>query len=389
MKIDVFTVMLMTAVVVNVSGIAFIVETLVRRDEGAGRVWALGFLAGMLTTIAYTVSTVEPTAWWAVAVGNAAFAASAGCMWLGARRFNQRRMMLPAIVVALASCAPYLAVLAEGPDGGWWAGAVVTFLAIALCAGLGCVECLRGDMARTRTSYSLAVVLGVQCAYLVARAVVFAVAGPDSSVFTLWFGTANMAFLTITLTIVALVVTSVLRAGRADVRGLGPRTRTLPGQDGILPHDVFLRVLGEIADRAQWRGELLAVIAVKIEDLEQISTAFGSEVARSVRETWRLGVRRYPPSDAVVGEDGLSSLLFTILAESPSEARRQAALVYRGLFEDLGAVSGGVIPAIGVGVAMSDAFGYDAAALEQAARDAADRAASSIEASVLVGEPAG
>ncbi len=389
MSLDLYSVMLMTAVVVNVSGIAFVIETLVRRDEGAGRVWALGFIAGMLTTISYMVWAVEPRAWWAVAVGNAAFTASAGFMWLGARRFNQRPLTSAAIVVALTSLAAYLAVLAAGPAGGQWAGAIVMFLGIALCAGLGCAECLRGDIARSRTSYSLALVLAVQCAYLVVRTIVFVAAGPDSAVFIRWFSTTSMSFLTIALTIIALVVTSVLRAGRADVRGYGRPTGTAPSEDGILPHEMFVRVLGEIADRAQWRGELLAVIAVKIEDLEQISTAFGSEVARSVRETWRLGVRRYPPSNAVVGEDGLSSLLFTILAESPSEARRQAALVYRGLFEDLGAVSGGVIPAIGVGVAMSDALGYEAVALERAARDAAERAASSIEASVLVGEPVG
>ncbi len=67
---DLASVLVMTALVVNVSGILFIVETLLRRDEGAGRVWALAFLAGMLTTLSYIVWVQSPGAWWAVAVGN-------------------------------------------------------------------------------------------------------------------------------------------------------------------------------------------------------------------------------------------------------------------------------------------------------------------------------
>ena len=62
-----------------------------------------------------------------------------------------------------------------------------------------------------------------------------------------------------------------------------------------------------------------------------------------------------------------------------------AGVIYRGLFEDLGRVGGGVIPVVGVGVALSDASGYDAEALMRVAREAATRAATSVETSVLVG----
>ena len=80
MTLDLASVVLMTALVVNVSGVLFIAETLLRRDEGAGRIWALGFLAAMLTTLAYTMWTQDPSAWWAITVGNAAFVAGTGCM---------------------------------------------------------------------------------------------------------------------------------------------------------------------------------------------------------------------------------------------------------------------------------------------------------------------
>jgi hypothetical protein len=116
--LDLMSVLVMTTLVVNVSGILFIVETLLRRDEGAGSVWALAFLAGMLTTLSYSLWAQTPDAWWAIAVGNAAFVASTGCMWLGCRRFNGRRMGWASAVVAVAVAVAGFTVALAGPGGG-------------------------------------------------------------------------------------------------------------------------------------------------------------------------------------------------------------------------------------------------------------------------------
>jgi hypothetical protein len=149
---------------------------------------------------------------------------------------------------------------------------------------------------------------------------------------------------------------------------------------------MFLDLLIDVAERARWRGDLVGVIAVRIDDLDQISTAFGSEVVRAVTDAWYLGVRRNSPATSLIGEDGAAGLVITIVALSPSDARRQAALIYRGLFEELGAVIGGVIPVVGVGVGLSDTAGYEPGDMLRVARDAAQRAARSVESSVLVGE---
>lgn len=386
MILDPFTVSIMTGLVVNVGGGIFILETLLRRDERSSRLWALGFLAAMLTTLAYIVWAGQPEAWWAVAAGNATFVAGTGCMWLGCRRYNERPLRVPALLVLLGVLGAGIAVAVEGSAGGAWAGALWLFIPLAIFAAAGAVESATGVMGSIRTSWGLSVVLAIQSVFLVARTIAFLVAGPDSEFFDLWFSTTSTSFLTITLTIVAVVVTSVLRARRAPLRGYGPALDIAPGDDGVVSHEAFRHLLGGITTRAAQRRELLTVICVRIDDLEQISTAFGSEIARSVAVAWRDGVRRHSSSLAVVGEDGLSGLLVAVLATSPTDARRQAALVYRGLFDDLGGVTGGVIPVIGVGVALSDAVGYDDEALVRVARDAAQRAALSVESSVLVGE---
>ena len=157
-------------------------------------------------------------------------------------------------------------------------------------------------------------------------------------------------------------------------------------QDGILAEDDFAALMRDMSERASYRSELVGVIAVRIDDLEQITTAFGSDVGRSVTDTWRTGVRRHAPSNALVADDGPTGLLVGVLVGSPQEARRVAGVIYRGLFEDLGQVGGGVIPVVGVGVGLSDASGYDAPALVRVARVAATRAAETVETSVLVGD---
>jgi hypothetical protein len=386
MNLDILSIAIMTALVVNVSGVVFIVDTLIRRDDGAGRVWTLAFLAGMLTTIAYIVWAYDRSSWWAVAVGNAAFVAGTGLMWLGCRSFNGRRMTAASAAVGATVLGVGIAALAEGPDGGDWAGALAMFLGLLVFATLGAIECLRGQMGRIRTSWGLAFVLGLQAVYYAVRTPVFVLAGPDSAIFQEGFGTVNTSFLTVILTIVAVVVTSVLRAGRTSLRGRAAPSLSLVGEDGIAPLPAFERMLGEVSARARARGELVGVIAVRIEDLDQISTAFGREAVAAVVDTWRSAVRSYAPSMALVGEDGPMGIVVGIQPASEADARRQAALVYRGVFDELGQVSGAVIPVVGVGVGLSDVAGYEVDDLMGRARDAAQRAALSIDASVLVAE---
>jgi hypothetical protein len=393
LNLDLYSVLVMTAVVVNVSGILFIVETLLRRDEGAGRIWALAFLAAMLTTLAYVIWVQSPEAWWAIAIGNAAFVAGTGCMWLGCRRFNGRRMGWASALVAAAVVASATAVFVAGPTGGDWAGALWMFIPLLAFAGAGATECLRGELRDSRTAWVLGAVLAFQSLFYLSRTTAFLTSGPDSTLFQNAFGTITTSFVTVTLTIVAVVVTSVLRASRAPMRGHLRPAGFGTARDGILSRDVFDGAMGDLCERARRRSELVGVIAVRIDDLEQISTAFGSDVARAVTETWRTGVRRHAPSNSFVAEDGPTGLLVGVLVESPREARRQAAVIYRGLFDDLGRVDdsmsgdiGGVIPVVGVGVALSDTTGYDAGALAGLAGDAATRAATDVDTSVLVGE---
>ncbi len=383
--LDTAAITLMTAVVANVAGVVFIVDTLMRRDDGAGRLWALAFLSGMATTIAYAVWASGAGGAIAIAVGNALFVNTTGCMWLGSRRFNERRLAAASVLVLVVDVVVAAAVLAAGPNGGDWAGWLAMGIALVALSLLAGAETLRRPMGRIGTALVLAVVFFVEAAFYAVRSIAFVVLGPDSELFRTAFGSVVASFFTVTVTIVAVVVLSVLRAARTELRGYAWMTQVGVTTDGLMLASTIDSALRDIVERAGWRHELLSVFSVRVEDIHQIRTAFGAGVAGDVTHAWRQGVRRFAPSTALVGEDGDHGLAVVTRSATAADARRQAGTIYRGLFESFGAVTSAVIPAVGIGVALSETVGYDADALLRSAREAAATAAVSIESSVVFG----
>ncbi|MFL2001547.1 hypothetical protein [Microbacterium sp. A1-JK] len=386
MTLDNFTVSLAAAVVIIVSGVMYLVETLMRKDGLSGRLWAVAFLAGILTVLGYLVWAAAPDAYLAVAVGNAGFVASAGFIWLGCRAFNDRSLRWPGGVVAVLVLIAGLAVVLAGPDGGDWAGAVPLFIGTGAMALLGAIESRRGAIGRRWSSLGLTVVLGIEAVWFTARTLAFVVYGPDSDVFATFFNTIVSSFLTIALTIVAVVVTSELRASESNLRGQ-PDVYTLSlGIDGVLLPASFRSATTTLIDRASSQSETICVVSVRIDDLGRIATAFGPAEAEQVAAAWRAGVRQYAPTAAMVGEGESGSLLIAFLTASFSDVRRMASILHRRLLDDFGALGISVVPVVGVGIALTDRLGYDFAALVNGADQAAARSVTSPDASVIIAE---
>ncbi|WP_460794996.1 diguanylate cyclase domain-containing protein [Microbacterium sp. GXF0217] len=386
MEFDLVTVSALTSLVVVVAGVVFIAETLLREDDIVSRLWSLAFLSGILTSLAYMIWALAPQTWWAVAIGNAAFVASGGFMWLGCRAFNDRAIGWPLGVVGFLTAAACVTVIIEGPDGGAWAGANVMFVSLFVLPGAAAIEALRGQLGRIKTTLGFTLVLGMQSLYYLGRTIVSLVFGTDSDVFTTWWGTVSTSIVTITLMVVAVVVASVLRAERAGLRGRETLTAPVLTGGAVLEARSFQRFLRDAVRRAQLHGERIGVISVRIDDLDQVSTAFGAEEADELRSAWREAMRTSVPTQAWIGDDGAGGLVVSSVVADATGARRIAKRLRRGVHEALEAVHGSVIPVIGVGVVMSDASDRGPADLVLAARAAAAEAAISEDSSVVVAD---
>lgn len=382
--LDLVTMAVMTALVVFVAGTVFLLETVLRRDEPAGRVWSLGFLGAILTSLLYMVWAQDPGAQWAVVAGNAAFVAGTGAMWIGCRVFNGRGNRVPAILVAALALVAAAATVVETASLGDWAGAAWTYAGIVIVAAAAGVECFRGALGDMRTAWVLGAVFLVEAVFFVLRFGALLALGPRSPVFATWFGSNAVGILTVILIVVAVIVTSVLRAGRAQLR----HQRFLEGDDdavtGILSDARFRGALASVSAQARRRNTPLAVIEVRLDDLDHIATAFGSDARREVVSVWRDAVRAHAPLFAVIGEDGDDGIALVTAVGAAAPARREAMMLYRGVFDALGQLAGVGLPVMGVGVALSEVVGHDPAALLRTARASAERGFLSADSAVVV-----
>lgn len=383
MTLDVPTIQFLTAIVMHVAGGVFVLETMLRKDDRAGRVWALGFIGGMIATEAYIVRAVSTDAWWLVAIGNAAWVAALGLLWLGCRVFNGHRLRRSAVAVIAASAATLVVVLLETPTEGWSASPLV-FAANALFSALTASEATRGAMRRTRTALGLSVVLGLAAAFQLTRSLTALALGTEHPVFQTWLSNSLVGIVTISLIVIVVVLTSVLRAEQVRLRGTEDSTLMAIAPDGVLLEPSFVRVLGGRLMRANRRAELFAVLVVKIDALSRISTAFGADEAEHVRQAARAAVRRLSPTTAAMGTDDEGKLLLAFQPKSPAEARQLAARMHRAMLDQLRTAGVPVIPPIGMGLSVTSTSGYDRETLLDAARAAARRAIASDDVTVVV-----
>lgn len=385
--IDQFSVSLVTAVVVLVCAVLFVFDTLLRRPDQSGRFWAAGFLGAVLTTLFYVVWAAQPDTSWAVVGGNTSSVVGTGLMWLGCRGYNHRPVVLPGIAVAVGGAATAVAALAEfGTGGDDWSGAFVMFIGLSVFAAAAAVECFRRALGASRTALPLGIVFGIESLFYGARVVIVATQGYGETFHT-WAGTVATSILTVVLSITAVVTVSILRAGRVGLRGSDRSEGGENAAGGILSETAFASALTNNARRAEARRELLAVSVIELEGLEYISTAFGLDVRDEVVRTWRATMTENAPTLAVIGETGTERIGVITVVASALDARRQAMTLYRSLFQSLASVEGGVLPAIGIGVALSDAGGYDPDRLVELASSAAVRASSGVASAVLLAEP--
>jgi len=387
MTLDLVTTTFMTAIVALVASLTFIIDTVLRRDTGPGRLWAVAFFCGLATTVSYTAWSAGVGGAVSIGIGNVFFVLVPGFVWLGARQFNDRSNAVAAGVVLAGAVASFTAVMIEGAGPGGWGGwPTMAFCLVALFVA-GAIESLRTPMLRIRTAWALSAVLSLTALFYGARLVVFLAAGPDSELFSQWFGTISANIVTVVLTMVVAIVTSVLRSNRTAEQRYSWLTEGGVAADGVMLARTFAGAAADMVERASWRSEGVALIVIQVDGMDGIRAAFGPETADAISDACRQSVRRYAPASAIVGEDGDDRLVVCAVAPTGADARRLGAMIYRGSMEELSAAASGLFPSVGVGVAFAEDAGYDLARLQGGARDAARRATDTPGASVLLDTP--
>lgn len=372
MTFDIQSIAVVNALVVFVCGATFIVNTFMRKDDSSGRVWSVSYMAGMFTSFSYVVSALSNDAWWAIAAGNAGYVLSMAALWSGARLFNGKSSLL--WVSLIATTATAVAALAGGPAGGPWAGAPVTFIGISVFTGLAAAETLVGSMRENPSTRGFTVVLGIASAFFAARFIAILVEGPGGQLFTTFFGTVAASLLLIALLIVATVVLSVLRAERAAPASRRHGSIVAYTGDDVLLHESFIRIVEDWLERANFHDEQLAILHVRLDDLDEMKTAFGVGFSSQVADGFIVSVRRYGPTLSDIGEDGSGSLLIATPASDVDAALQVAKGIHDGLLDHPVETTPRLRPTASIGIALTDYLGYDVGVLTRSAQEASLRA---------------
>jgi hypothetical protein len=381
--LDPGTASLLASTVALMTAVFYLVTSLVRRDGGGARLWALGYLLTILGIVAYYVWWIgEPGSWGtvgALAIAHGATVGATGCFALGCRAFNRDNVEGPAFVVAALALLAAAATIFDPATATGTGGPVLLLVNGCLSIGIG-VSALRGPMSSLAMSWVLALATAAQGVFLLARCVVLVVAGGESDLYRVWFGDTANALSILTVGLIFSFSVFVLRTALVGAHGAAPAGEL----EEVVSHGIFGEQLRALLRRATERMEMVAVVAVRIDDLDAITVAFGGDIAEQMTRALRVSTRRFASPLAVVGEGESPTIMYVAtLASSQADARRQAGLLYRGVVQEFIEGRDVILPGVGVGVALSQVLGYDAIALRDGARTAAIEASTNEETSVV------
>ncbi|MFC5929210.1 diguanylate cyclase [Cryobacterium melibiosiphilum] len=367
MNLDTPTMFVVSAVVVTLCGVTFIVNAAFNRHDAAGRVWSLAFIAAMLVGVAYGLNMVAPEAWWGIALGNTSLAVCVGSIWSGVRLYNGRSSG-SLISVGLVG---FVAVtgLVYGPRGGEWAGVVELWIVLALLGALATREAIRGRLGRNLNGRMMAAVMAVTAIFSGARAIVFVIDGPDGVVFAQFFNAGVATMVNLSLVVVMSTAVAVLRAERAGVNAVGDVVDGIRSRAGVLSATVFAEEATDHLDRAAHARAGLVLIGADIDNLPEINTAFGRGAGDEAIERFAQTLRRNAPVMSVIGHHSAGRFLVLAWVASATEALTIAENLQSALVDDPLTEPSQIRLTASFALADTYDHGYDLIALNEAVCD--------------------
>jgi diguanylate cyclase (GGDEF)-like protein len=347
-SLDVPTLYIVSAMVISLTGILFIVDAYSRRDDSVGRIWSLAYIAGVVTTFAYLASSLYDTIWWGVGLGNGTVVFSIASVWAGARLFNGKRSLL--WVGAAASVFVMLSAVVLGPDGGVWAGGGFMIGGMCLFGLLGGIECFRGSLWRYRNARFLGAATMIAGAYYGVRLIFFVSQGPNSEFFSRFLGTGITSLIVIVF-VVGGAFSMVALRGEESAQTYSSRADS-DGLSGTIGPQQFTDVATGIIAEAQGSGRPTAFVAVDIDELGMMNAAFGRSFGDDVLERFVDTLRAALPAGSPLCRVSADNFEFVLRNHDAAGAARLAERIRSSLVDSPLVAESGVRVTASFGIAV-------------------------------------
>ncbi|MDY7529147.1 MULTISPECIES: diguanylate cyclase [unclassified Cryobacterium] len=329
---DSTTLFIVSALIVVLCGVSFILNTALNRNDAAGKLWSLAFIAGIAVAFGYGVAIIGASNWWGLVVGNVGLVVLSGAFWSGSRLYNSRESLLWTVGAAGAVVAIWTLVTAPGGDG--WGASGVTWAAMAAFGALAGSEALRGRLGRNINGRILGLSLWILTVYTSARVVALIVLGHDHPDFSRFFGTGSASIVNMSLIVVGSIAISILRAEKLGNNAVGDFTDGIHSAAGVMTSGAFVQAATDHIERAD-RWQLgLAVIGADIDNLPEINTAFGRAAGDAAIARFAQTLRYSAPVMALIGHPAAGSFLILVSVSSATEARSITERIQTALVDE-------------------------------------------------------
>jgi len=324
--------------------------------------WCVSLALFLLGSSAYCLDGTDQQVW-ANPLGNSLIVLGAAAVWAGACSLRGAAAPTPALLVG-----PVLVLVAsalDDPAVNDWSGGPFLLGLTAAYVGLASAQLWRlagprpgssgpsgfdgGQVAVVRW---LALTSGAFSVFYAARLVVFVLGGgPDSALFSGWFGSQVTTLLTTVL--LATVSFSMTTLSTTQETGELRRRADVDGLTGLLNRAAFMRVAHTRLARAADEDLPVSLIAADLDDFKDVNDsgghAAGDRALRGFAAACRASVR---PDDVLgrVGGDEFVLLLPGASVQRCHEVAAQISATLRGL----DAADGLRLPTISYGIASLD-----------------------------------
>lgn len=372
--LDAWTIAVCVALVIVVSAVTFIIDTLLWREDAAGRVWSLALTAGMGAVVAVVLWVSTGLTWVSIVV-NSLFVYAWMLIWAGLRVYNGKppkygAMAIPAIVVGAATLLPQ--PMPSTP------GMFAAALAIAGASVMVVRETLIGRLHGKRFARPMTAAFAVMAVYAIALAAVSVLrpqlSPQDPGIISL------QAYLIVIMLVTVVAITNATLLRAENIIASLDVTRGVPWDylsRGILGHDAFMLVMQDWLNRARIHDAPLALYCIDLDDRVYIEQAFGRDEYELILSAWRDVIQMYAPPHADLSELSPTRMAVMTPAQSNAELDAWAQRWRLGLLESVDRFPIGFHPTISVGVATTTDHGWGyqrlTAAAIQAAGTVADR----------------
>lgn len=264
---------------------------------------------------------------WANPGGNALLVAGAACVWGGARALRalpleRWQILAPPIVTLLASAL-------DTPSTNTWSAGGVLLGFMTFFIALASYETWRLGPDITTTQYPLGIASGLLGLYYFCRWLAFLAAGPDSHVFTTYFGTIP----TTMFTMVLLLIVSFTMATLSTEQALRDLKAQASHDDltRILNRRGFLDLANAEIRRLHTKDTPCTVILADMDYFKQVNDTHGHPAGDAVLQAVATACTRAIRSTDLTGRYGGEEFILLLPGATPDTGELVSGQISRNL----------------------------------------------------------